>query len=213
MKRIFLILIFTTTCVAVHAQSIRGEIITGFNMTQVDGDEVVGYRKIGANLGVGAMLPLGQSNWIISIETLFNQKGAYKKFPVEYDTLPYPYYNLRLNYAEVPLMIHYNDKDQMTFGAGFSYGRLVFLKEVEHGSQIDWTTATGPYKRGDYNFLIDVRFRVIAGLHFNLRYAYSISKIRTRTFNNAATGTWTRDQFNNLLTFRLIYVFNEKIND
>lgn len=211
MRKLLISLILLFIGVFTQAQSIRGQIITGFNMSQVDGDEVVGYKKIGANLGVGAMLPMGE-HWLISIETLFNQKGAYKKYPVEYDTLPYPYYNLRLNYAEVPLMIHYNDKDVLTFGTGFSYGRLVSMKEIEHGSQIDWTTRTGGYNRGDWNFLFNVRFRLYYGLHFDIRYAYSFAKIRTRTFINA-TGTWTRDQFNNTLSFRLVYVFNEKKNE
>lgn len=208
MRKLIISVFFLSIGLFSQAQSIRGQIITGFNLTQVDGDEVVGYKKIGANLGVGAMLPLGQSSWVISIETTFNQKGAYKKYPVEYDTLPYPYYNLRLNYAEVPIMMHYNDKDQMVFGLGFSYARLVSMKEIEHGSQVDWNTPTGPYNRGDWNLLLDVRFRIYAGLHFNMRYAYSMAKIRTREYTNA-TGTWTRDQFNNMLSFRLIYVFNE----
>lgn len=188
-------------------QSIRGELIAGCNLAQVDGDEVVGFKKIGGNFGVGAMLPFND-HWAISIETLFNQKGAYKKYPVEYDTLDYPYYNLKLNYAEVPILFHYNDKDVMTFGGGFSYGRLVFMQETEHGQVVDWQTRTGPYDRGDWNFLIDVRFRMYKNLHFNFRYAYSLNKIRTRTFSNAS-GTWTRDQFNNMLSFRIMFVFNE----
>ncbi|MPM29457.1 hypothetical protein SDC9_75997 [bioreactor metagenome] len=192
-----------------QSQNIRGEFITGFNMTQVDGDEVVGYRKIGFNGGAGAALPLGKS-WFISIETLFSQKGAYKKYPPNSTNLNLPYYNLRLNYAEVPLMIHYNDKDQITAGLGFSYGKLVGMKEVEHGSEIDWGTTTGPYNSDDYNIIIDFRFRAIWKVYFNFRYAYSISKIRVRDYNNG-TNTWSREQFNNLLSFRLVFVFNEKL--
>lgn len=193
------------------AQSIRGELIGGFNLAQVDGDEVVGYRKPGFNAGVGAALPLG-GNWFLSIETLFNQKGAYRKYPNEYnDSLDLPYYNLRLSYADIPLLIHYNDKNKVTFGAGFSFGRLVQMKEIEHGRTIDWNTTNGPYDSGDWNILIDLRFRMWWKLYFNFRYAYSIDKIRTRTFH-AGVETWTRNQFNNLLTFRVVMVFNEKID-
>ncbi len=192
-----------------QAQNIRGEIITGFNLTQVDGDEVVGYKKIGAQLGAGAILPLGKSSWLISIETLFNQKGSFEKYPVEKDTLPLPYYNLRLNYAEVPLLIYYNDKDQLTFGAGVSYGRLTYLKEIEHGKKIDWKKKIGPYKKDDWNIIVNIRLRLYKGLHCDFRYSYSMSRIRTRTFINPS-GTWSRGQFNNMLSFRVVYVFNEK---
>jgi len=191
------------------AQAIQGEFITGMNLAQVDGDEVVGYRKPGLNAGVGAALPLGK-NWSVSIETLFSQKGAYKKYPENTTNLSLPYYNLRLNYAEIPLMIHYNDKDQITGGIGFSYGRLVSMKEVEHGTTIDWQTSTGPYDRDDYEVILDVRFRLYWKLHLDFRYAYSMSKIRTRDYTTL-TSTWTRHQYNNLLTMRLIFIFNEKL--
>lgn len=192
-----------------QAQNIRGEFIGGFNLSQVDGDEVVGYRKIGFNGGVGAALPLGK-NWFVSVETLFNQKGAYKKYPQNSTNLNLPYYNLRLNYAEIPLLIHFNDRDQITAGLGVSYGRLVSMRETEHGSLIDWPTSTGPYKSEDFDILVDFRFRVFWKLHFNFRYAYSISKIRTRYYDNGVN-TWTREQYNNMLSFRLIFVFNEKL--
>ena len=204
----FMLLLTASSC-NLCAQNIRGEFIGGFNLAQVDGDEVVGYRKIGFNGGVGAALPLGKS-WFVSVETLFNQKGAYKKYPQNSTNLNLPYYNLRLNYAEIPLLIHFNDRDQITAGLGVSYGRLVSMRETEHGSLIDWQTSTGPYKSEDFNILVDFRFRVYWKLHFNFRYAYSISKIRTRYYDNGVS-TWTREQYNNLLSFRLIFVFNEKL--
>jgi len=202
-------LLLLCSIMPVKAQSIRGEFIAGFNLSQVDGDEVVGYRKPGFNGGVGAALPFGE-HWFVSVETLFNQKGAYKKYPPNTNNLNLPYYNLRLNYAEVPMMIHYNDKDQITAGLGFSYGRLVSMREVEHGVEIDWPSGNGPYKTDDVNFLIDFRFRAFWKVHFNFRYAYSVAKIRTRIYDNG-TSSWTRHQYNNLLTFRLVFVFNEKL--
>ena len=57
----------------------------------------------------------------------------------------------------------------------------------------------------------DLRFRIYKKLKFNIRYAYSLAKIRTRTFEDFQGQTWTRDQFNNLITFRLVYMINEKL--
>jgi hypothetical protein len=72
------------------------------------------------------------------------------------------------------------------------------------------TSNSGTYARNDFSILADVRIRVWQGLKFNLRYEYSLLKIRTRQFEDLAGETWTRDQFNNVISFRLIYVFNEK---
>ena len=109
-------------------------------------------------------------------------------------------------------MVHYTDKDIITAGVGFSYGRLVNVKEWEHGRLIETTTLnTGPYDRTDFNILADIRFRIYKRFKFNIRYAYSLAKIRTRDFYDIF-GDYvnTRKQYNNLITFRLIYVFNEK---
>jgi len=190
------------------AQKVKGELIMGVNTTQIDGDEVFGFHKYGLNIGVGGILPFNK-HWSISVETIFSQKGAYRKESIELDTLPTPYYNIRLNYLDVPVLIHYEDKGGFTFGAGFSWGRTVGIEEIEHGSKVETTTLAGPYKRDDVSILADIRFKIWKKLKFNFRYAYSVLPIRTRIYTNTAGHSWERTQYNNMLTFRLIYVFNE----
>ncbi len=188
------------------AQQFKGYGVTGFNLTQVDGDECFGYKKIGLNLGVGVVMPF-KKKWSVSLENAYTQKGAYQS--PQYSDSASGEYRLLLNYVEVPLMLHFEDKETMTFGAGFSWARLVDVKEYEHGNRVAETTLKGPYDRSDWNFIGDIRFRIYKQLKFNFRYSYSLNKIRTRTFTTSQE-TWTRKQFNNVLTFRLIYMFNEK---
>lgn len=211
MKRfinIFTLIILLSAFQTLNAQRIKGELILGMNTTQIDGDEVYGFHKYGFNVGVGAILPFSK-HWSLSVETILNQKGAYQNASIEGDTLPTPYYNIRINYLEVPVMIHYEDRETMTAGLGFSWGRSVGIEEIEHGTKVPSTTLAGPYKRDDVNVLVDFRFRIWEKLKFNFRYAYSVLPIRTRTFTNSIGQTWERTQYNSLLTVRLIYVFNE----
>jgi len=191
-----------------EAQRVKGELIFGMNATQIDGDEVFGFHKYGLNVGVGGIYPFNK-HWSLSAETIFNQKGSYRKESIEIDTLPTPYYNIRLNYLEVPVMIHYEDKGGVIFGLGFSWGRTVGIDETEHGKKVETTTLAGPYKRDDVNVLADVRFKIWKKLKFNFRYAYSVLPIRYRTYTNTYGVSWERSQYNSILTFRLIYVFNE----
>jgi hypothetical protein len=193
-----------------YSQRIQGAVIAGMNLSQVDGDEVYGFKKFGANVGLAAIVPVGKS-FQFSIETLFNQKGANQKTQYASDTLFSGAYKLNLNYLEVPLLFMYNDKDIITAGAGFSYGRLVSVSEYEHGKKVETTTLTsGTYSRNDYNILADIRFRVYKRFRLNLRYAYSLAKIRTRDFYTT-NGDFdvTRKQYNNVISLRLIYRFNE----
>ena len=115
------------------AQIIKGEVFAGGSLSQVEGDECYRYRKPGAHVGAGALIPV--TDWMdIGIEVLFDQKGAYKKDSVNWHLGYYPHgYNLQLNYAEVPVMIYLTDKAKYSFGLGFSYGRLVGLNEKVDG--------------------------------------------------------------------------------
>jgi len=120
-------------------------------------------------------------------------------------------YDLRLNYVEVPLLFHYTDRERITVGVGLSYSRLVGVTEKEHQQLIKTTTVKdGPYKTSDYSVLGDLRVRLFPSFLLNFRYSYSLVKIRTRDFYNL-NGEFlrTRDQYNNALTVRLIWMFND----
>ena len=116
-----------------HAQIVKGEVFFGGNGTQVDGDECYAFRRFGVHAGAGALVPI--TNWMdIGLEVLFNQKGAYKGDSINQHLGLYTgTYDLRLNYAEVPVMVYLTDKDRFSVGLGVSYGRLVGLKESVNG--------------------------------------------------------------------------------
>jgi len=207
---------------AVFAQRFQGAVMGGMNFSQVDGDEVYGFHRVGGHLGVGVILPI--KNFDITLETVFNQKGAYQKDQYEFwikdsvggmpDSILYTgAYDLRLNYVEVPLMAHYTDRDRYTVGLGFSYGRLVSSSEKEHGGNVPPYSDTVQFKKNDFNILVDLQIRIWKQLKFNVRYAYSIAAIRERTYHDILyqlKDPWTRKQYNNMITLRLVYVFNEQ---
>lgn len=210
------IIIILITFSGIHegkAQRVKGALIAGINLSQVDGDEIYGFRKPGLNIGASATVPVW-NNFSFTIETIFNQKGAVQgEQYISVDSLGNDLngaYKLQLDYLEVPFLIHYTDKDVIAAGFGFSYGRAVQIKEWEHGNLIESTTLnSGTYNIDDFNVLADLQFRVYKKLKFNLRYSYSLSKIRTREFTNLIGDSWTRDQYNNLLSFRFIWMINE----
>ncbi len=196
----------------VSAQRIMGALIAGVNATQVDGDEVFGYHKFGLNVGAAAIIPIN-GNWAITLENIYNQKGSHQK-PRFNDSLDGSY-DLKLNYLDVPLLIQYTDKDIVTFGAGASWGGLVKVSEQRNGIPMTGTTLnSGIYKSSDINLLLDVKFRLVERLRFNVRYAYSVVPIATREVIDSKTGyPNVRKQYNGMFTFRLYYVFNERLSE
>jgi hypothetical protein len=223
-KYILLIILLLALSPMLNAQQFKGAVMGGMNIAQVDGDEVVGYKQIGGHFGLAAILPI--KNWDITLETVFNQKGAKEKAQYEYwvyDSTGYPLtldstlysgqYNLRLDYVEIPLMVHYTDKERLTAGLGFSYGRLVNVTEIEHGGSIKPYSDTVAFNKNDWDILFDLQFRIYRQLKANIRFAYSLVPIRERTYHDIIyeqQEPWTRKQYNHLFTFRLVYVFNEQ---
>lgn len=208
-RRLLLALVVFAVCtVRSHAQAFRAEIIGGFNLSQVNGDETAGFRKLGFNAGAGVVMPLNK-NWSLSFETLYNQKGS--RLRKQYNDSLDGSYRLFLNYAEVPFLIQYTDKKFMTIGAGASWGRLVHVEEWKNGYRVDSVTLlNGPFSRDDFQVIADFRFPIYKNLRINARYAYSFKKLATRELRDSMTGRMnTRDFYNNLWSIRLIYTFNE----
>lgn len=209
-----LVVILCALSLTGFSQVIQGALIFGGNLTQVDGDEVYGFNNIGFNTGAAAIVPFGKK-WSMSIEALYSQKGAHRKAKWKVDDPSNTVdgsYDYNLNYAEIPVLVHFNDKDVMTFGAGFSYGRLVNYDEtdnrIDEFNTVEYESEPSIH---DVEFLADIRFRVYKNLKMNFRYAYSLAPFREVDFHwDDVDHPEHRKQYNNVITWRMIWVINEK---
>jgi hypothetical protein len=219
---VFFILLGTFS---LHAQRFLGGVSAGMNLSQVDGDEKYGFHKVGLNIGPMVMLPFGKTKkWSVTMELLFSQVGSYARSQyssadtVIDSTQYYDGYKLVLDYVQIPIIVHFTDKKTVAAGIGFLYGQLVGVKEWEdhndiYGMSRTETNLKGPYTQSDLQVLADVRIRLWQHLWLNGRYSYSVLPIRTRLFTNPfdQTDTWTRKQYNNVITLRLTYIFNDEL--
>lgn len=228
MRYLQLLLVFTFFTLSVaYSQRFVGSAILGMNATQVDGDNVYGFHKFGINGGGSVTFAFNEKQtWFGTIELLYTQKGSYRRSLVDSMKKPanvddrFPYnrkikYKLVLDYVEVPVVVHYEDpKTGWSFGAGFAWGRLVNIKEIENGYRLNTNMQSHKiYKTSDWSVLADVKFRLYKGLKLNFRYQYTFVPIRTRTFYYNTGETLVRKQYNHMLTLRLIYSFNEKFRE
>jgi hypothetical protein len=223
---ILILSVFLIFSVRTYSQHILGAISAGINLSQVDGDEVYGFKKVGLNIGPSVIIPFGkEKRWSVTMELLFSQIGSKQKSlynsvdTVRDSSKYYDGYRLSLTYVQIPLIVHYTDKRFIAGGLGFQFGQLVGVTEYEdyndnRGFVRTNTTLKGPYSRSDFEVLADVRIRVYRGFWFNTRYSYSMVPIRNREFVNPFFGnSWWRKQYNNVLTFRLVYIFNDIMPD
>lgn len=208
-----------------QAQVFKGQIIGGINLTQLDGDYVVGYQKVGAHAGVGVMFPFNfvkgreYKPWSLSMEILLNQRGVRKpNYNFHRDSSLANYntkfkYLLKMDYVSVPILLHYTDKEFISVGVGFAYNRMFNVSEMEHDIVQTFDTVDR-FRPNDFSAMVDVRLRIWQQLKFGVRFEYSMFSLRTRYFHQSIFyNAGSRKQYNNTLTFYLVYMLNEKKSD
>jgi hypothetical protein len=192
--------LFPTTS---SAQRFIGGIAAGINLTQVDGDEVFGYYKVGFNGGPFVKLMLDKKQrFSVTMELLYSQKGAVQnnRTYIEHIALGdtalidprYPnydkklFYKLRTDYLEIPLVVHFEDpRSKIAIGVGITWGRLVYIKEMQMdfskmrtdsgARRLNTTVNSGRYNKNDWGIIADVKIPIYKGLKFNFRFQYSLA--------------------------------------
>jgi hypothetical protein len=191
-----------------NSQRFLGALSAGMNLTQVDGDEFYGFNKVGLNVGPMVILPFGKSRmWSVSMELLYSQKGSYHHGSTDSTT-----FRLVQDYAEVPIVVHITDKNLISGGIGFSWGRLINYHETKN----NFYDSIFQYQTGlsdnDYSIIADLQIRIVSKLWANLRYEYTVKSNRTVLVNDPNVyprNPYIRYQYNNVISIRLTWVFNQ----
>lgn len=221
-RKLILVIICSLFCFSASAQMLKAYGVIGLNAAQIDGDEVFGYSKFAPQVGVGIITPFNMKKpnegWQASLELLYSQRGAK-------ETLDPFQYNTSLHYVDIPLMVHFIDKrGGWTFGIGGQYGRLFKIREdwglpdtIIQSMERPVDGKIPDFNRNDFSIVADIRFTVWKKIKFSFRYQYSILPIRDDVwfYNGYPAGTqefqsWSRDFRNNYMSFRIIYMINER---
>ena len=214
MKRTIILTFLLFLVTAAQAQRIHAYVAAGATLSQVEGDELKGFKKWGGTAGVGAMVNLTENNrWRMGIEADFAQRGFRNNIKRK-DTYVT---SLTLNYVDIPITFHFHDtKGGLTVGAGFLYGRLVQQPHgtLEYPSTFIPDTINMEFRKNDLAVLLDLRFTVWRGLQLNLRWQYSVIPIKDpwkfTQYNDGTTqpDVWENKKIhNNSISARLIYEF------
>lgn len=201
MKRFYIILVMCALTLSfskdMKAQIVKSEAFFGINLSQVDADGTIGYKRFGLHGGLGAIVPVysqGTFDIDFNLEVAFNQRGSHDRNNVCYyydsngdgtlDNYRYGSYDLYMTYLEVPVLIYFSDKQIYSLGLGASYGRLVGLREYECGERTNITLNTGyengGYKLSDWCFLAEGKIRLHERWKLGIRFQHSLFSIRKR---------------------------------
>ncbi len=182
-------------------------LVAGLNVSTVTRDNFGGYHQPGFNAGATVYWHFARP-LTMSIDLLFSQKGAkgVNTANSPYAGTYYEKYTMRLNYLEVPLLLHYIASPKWQFGAGASYSALVSAKETyETIYPVYLDPDRFPFQKYEIDLVGSGSMMVYKGLMLQVRYQYSVTPVRKAW--DVPQGLGIGNQFNNMFVFRLAYLF------
>ena len=215
MKKLFFSLVFivlvTFYAKTAVAQSFNAGLILGPTFCQVDGDHYAGYHQLGFTAGTYVNLPMND-HLSAQMELKYSLLGAHSS-DKEVNEYYYRPYNLRLHYAEIPLMLRY---DLGMFRVG---GRPLDYITLEAGVSLDFRMKATEDVFGDYQVTTS-RWNFFsmtgnAGIHFafnehlglGARFMYSVVPIRF----TGNPGWFYNQYYNKVIQFCVTYNINSPL--
>jgi len=164
--------------------------IAGFNMSQIDGDDLFGYRKIGLAAGARVSAILAP-RWRLAMEIQFLQQGS-RRGKNEAAGLD----RIQLNAVEVPFFVQFLEW-KFQINAGVSYARVI---------NYEITDVFGAEVTDDFEYASDLFF-IAGGITFMFtdRFGADLRLSRALTNLNAQEGAGTLISRN--ITVRALYEF------
>lgn len=191
-----------------QAQRFGAAIVAGMNASQIDGDQLAGYDKIGLSAGFKTMIQF-ESALKLNVEFLYSERGSRPNiFNDDYD----PDINITLQYIEIPFYVSIGDWWQeegqyhkVSAHGGFSYGRLIDASTVDYyNSAEDSYDKLVPYfNQNDVSWFLGIDYRFSPRFGVMGRYTRGITPLLDPEKNNLNT----QRLLTYFLTLRLDYYF------
>jgi len=195
---VFVICILFFICNSITAQRFSGTAIIGANVSQIDGDNLFGWDKIGINGGMRLGYGIADKT-NLAIEFLYSQRGSAPSISSSSD-----FESIDLKYIEIPLLVEYNDwyiEDEdyykVAIEGGLSYGNLF---SATSSNNFVPGNIEG-YKTHDISYTIGARYSVNRHVAGVFRFSQTIGNI----YNNEDGDL--QGQVSRWMSFRLHYTF------
>lgn len=210
-KKIHLIsaVLFFFICI----QSVQGQdrrfhagLIVGMNASQIDGDLLAGFNKIGLTAGARGSAILSDK-LDFNLEFLYSQRGSR---PDIFNALLDPDINISLHYAEIPIYIGFydwkvDDYYKVKVHGGISYGRLIKASTVDAflDDPLDLELLADSFNNTDLSWIIGGSIFFTQSFGITVRYTRYINKL----LNPSKLGINAPALRSYFITFRADYNF------
>lgn len=191
--------------------NIKGGVRFGLVGSQISGDDLGGYHKLGVYSGLFANIPISESGkWKFQMELNFIMKGSKSNFSYREDRSMTDDYKLTMLYTETPFMFQYNfgyiknakgNVYDFYFEMGPTLNFLFYQKEDDQNGTI---LHTQPFNIFDIGAILGVSCKFAESYSVSARWGSSIYPVRIPNNNY---GRIVRMQFNDHIALTFCYHF------
>ena len=187
-------ILFTGIC---SAQNFDAGLLVGFTTSQVSGDQLGGYNKLGTRLGSYISYPI-QKKMSLQVEMQYIQKGSKKPYIKNSPQT----YSFNLHYIEVPISLNYQIKEGIYIESGIGTGYLFAYKEENEYGDIN----SQKPNLFALDFIFGAQYQFDKNIKISLRMGNSI--IPFRGHSSRGKQDFNKGQYSTLLSLTLHYQMN-----
>ncbi len=196
MKRIIIFLFLTAIAFVMKAQNFKAGVRFGLATSQVNGDALTGFDKVGL-IGGGYVYRNLSDRFSLQMEMVYIQKGS--RMPTDdYNN----YYRLRVHYIEVPLFLRWHVSKKFDVTGGFAFGTLIFSEE---DNQFGVYEDAEPFEKFEFSGNFGMIYHLGNKWSFDGRFSQSIATIRPAPVSSSAF--FDGGQYNVVIELTLIRDF------
>jgi hypothetical protein len=173
-------------------QRFSAALLGGLNASQIDGDDLAGFDKVGLTGGFKAIMSF-ESVFQFNVEFLYTERGSRPDlFNPEYD----PDVEISLKYAEIPVYVSLGDwwqpEDEyykVGVHAGLSYGRLITARTFDyyHPAEESFDKLVPYFSNNDVSWLLGMTYRMSKNWGVTARYTREITPLLNPNKHDLAT--------------------------
>ena len=198
---LFVVLLCGILTKSIHAQSFGGGIIAGASTSQVAGDMLGGFNKIGILAGAYTNLKV-KENLSFQFEITYIEKGSRNPNMHESNHPNYEKIEITLSYIEMPLAINLQQKE--TLGIELGIIPAFNISAILNSADAKNISVPNPqYKKYDLGVCAGINYHITDNIILNTRISNSIIPIRPHT--SGATFGLNKGQYNTVLSFAIHY--------
>lgn len=201
MKNALLLILYICFTQYIYAQQPKGfvaGVLFGLNATQIDGDAMGGFNKLGLRGGFYVQRNLNKK-MAYRIEMAYSQKGS-KRIYDEFGAVGGIWDKAISDYIEVPLLLKYHAYKKIDALGGISTGYII-RKKVENYTYGE--ASSDFFRKLESSFIIGVSYPVNSKWSVEARYQQSILSVAKSHF--PIYSSYTNFMIHKILSFQLIY--------